>query len=98
VNAPSSVTDKEKENSESSLKSGSIQSVQHRSKDSKDSKEKLEHHRRTVHDVLEISKQRQTAVVNPTRKSNGVDYLPSGNVGSLNNLLNISADESPGKF
>ena len=61
-------------------------------------KDKLEHHRRTVHDVLEISKQRQTAVVNPTRKSNGVDYLPNsaGAVGSLNNLLNISTDESPG--
>ena len=42
---------------------------------------------------MEITKQRQTAVVNPTLK--GLDYLPQGQLstgGSLNNLLDISTD------
>ena len=58
--------------------------------------DKLEHHRRTVHGVMEIvSKHRQTAVVNPTLK--GLDYLPQSSLsnstgGSLNNLLDISID------
>lgn len=42
---------------------------------------------------MEITKQRQTAVVNPTLK--GLDYLPHGQIsagGSLNNLLDISTD------
>jgi len=62
----------------------------------KKSKDKLEHHRRTVHGVMEIvSKHRQTAVVNPTLK--GLDYLPQSSLsnstgGSLNNLLDISID------
>lgn len=56
--------------------------------------------------MIEISKYRQTAVVNPTPKGNGengVDYLPSigsdmSNMesGSLSNLLDISSDGSPG--
>ena len=56
-----------------------------------------------MHGVIEISKgaeftkSRQTAVVNPTRKPKGVDYLPGAeHLGSLNNLLNISKDSREG--
>jgi len=74
----------------------------------------LEAHRRTVHDLIEFSKTRQTAVVNPTRKpssrSPGFDYTPTGtinskqNLGSLTNLLSLSeksdkgAESSESKF
>ena len=46
----------------------------------------MENHRRTVHGMIEISKQRQTAVVNPTLKgkSQNVDYMPNASsIGSL---------------
>merc|ERR1719462_20898 len=60
-------------------------------------KHKVENHRRTVHGMIEISKQRQTAVVNPTLKgkqgSPNVDYMPNtSSLGSLSNLLDISTD------
>ena len=49
----------------------------------------MENHRRTVHGMIEISKQRQTAVVNPTLKgkSQNVDYMP--NTSSLGSLRSV---------
>ena len=52
----------------------------------------MENHRRTVHGMIEISKQRQTAVVNPTLKgkSQNVDYMPNtSSLGSLRLVFNF---------
>ena len=53
----------------------------------------MENHRRTVHGMIEISKQRQTAVVNPTLKgkSQNVDYMPNtSSLGSLRPVFNLN--------